>query len=80
MHLMVCIKDIYIGGDTEGDVPLIHLRLHYGFWSLLPWVTKSLSLGHQLLNLLHPWLIFTPVLVFPNYISHGLSKVILITQ
>ena len=31
MHLMVWIKDIYLGMDTEGDVQFSHLTLQYGF-------------------------------------------------
>ena len=60
---MVLLMDIYLGEDTKVDVPFIHLSLSCGFWLLLPWVLKSLRLGHQIQNLLHPWLLFSLILV-----------------
>ena len=47
MHLMVWLKDIYLGGDIEGDVSFTHLTLHYYFSSLLFWCLKYLLLGYQ---------------------------------
>ena len=32
MPLMVWLKDIYQGGDIEGDVPLTHTTLNYVFF------------------------------------------------
>ena len=63
MHLMVLLRDIYLGRDTEGDVPFIHLGLHYGFLSLLHYGFKYPPLGNQIQSLLHPWLLFSHILI-----------------
>ena len=60
---MVLLNDIYVGEDTKRYAPLIHISLHHDSLSLLPWVFKYLVLGHQILNSLHPWLLFSVVLV-----------------
>ena len=47
MPLMVWLKDIYQGGDIEGDVPCTHPTLNYVFLLLLHWGLKYLLLEHQ---------------------------------
>ena len=63
MHKMVWLKDIYLGGDIERDVPFTHPTLHYDFLSLLYWGLKFLLLGHQVQTLLQLWLLFSLRLV-----------------
>ena len=58
MTLMVWLKDIYQGGDIEGDVPFTHTTLHYNFSLLLHWVLKYLLRGHQVQSILQIWLLF----------------------
>ena len=73
MHLMVWLEDIYLGGDTEGDVPFTHPTLHYDFLSLLHWVLKYLLIGHQVHILLQLWFFFSliPVLVLSSNTLNG---------
>ena len=72
MHLMVLLRDIYLGRDTEGCMPFIYLSINYYFLSLLPWGLKYPPLGHQIHSLLHPWLIFSHRLVF--FLSSNVLK------
>ena len=46
MHLMVLLRDIYLGEDTEGDAIFTHISLHYDFLSLLHWGLKCLQLEY----------------------------------
>ena len=55
---MVCLKDIYQGGDIKVDVPFTHPTLYYGFLLLLHWGLKSLLCGHQVQIMLQIWLLF----------------------
>ena len=58
MHLMVWLKDIYLGEDIEVGVPFTHPTLNYGFFALLCWGLKYLPLGHQVHHFLQLLLIF----------------------
>ena len=63
MHLMVWLKDICLGGYTEGGVPFTHPTFHYDFLSLLNWGLKNLPLGHQVQILFQLWILFSLILV-----------------
>ena len=58
MTLTVGLKDIYQGGDIEGDVPFTHTTLHYNFSLLLHWGLKYILRGHQVHSILQIYLLF----------------------
>ena len=58
MPLMVWLKDIYQGGNIEGDVPLTNPTLNYVFSLLLHWGLKYLLCGHQVQIMIQLWLLF----------------------
>ena len=55
---MVWLKDIYQGRDIEGDVPLTHTTLHYGFLLILHWGFKYIMCGHQVQSMIQLWILF----------------------
>ena len=58
MHLMVWLKDIYLGGDIDRDMTFTYTTHHYYFSLRLHWGLESLLLGHQVQSFLQLWIIF----------------------